>query len=63
VRAVTPLVTTDTLKLIYFAYFHSIMFMELPFGILQQHESIHHPKEDGEIYNKCEETHLVQGVV
>jgi len=38
--------TTDTLKLIYFAYFHSIMFMELPFWILQQRESIHHPKEN-----------------
>jgi hypothetical protein len=35
-RAVIPLMTTDTLKLIYFAYLHSIMFMELPFGILQQ---------------------------
>jgi hypothetical protein len=47
-RTVTPLLEVDTLKLVYFVYFHSIM----PYGVIimekfnRQQKSIYHPKEN-----------------
>jgi hypothetical protein len=46
IRTVTPVLKRDNLKLVYFAYFHSIIHMDLSSGEIQQKAKEYHPKEN-----------------